>query len=285
MIDVERSNAVMKYGVLCVILGIAVVISAASYDYVCENEVYSARLSEKLAYAQLDADMNKRYSGYTVNDLCTGYDKPESFLGKVTIPMDVTNQYPELPVGCEVTCAAALLNFLGFDIDKCALTDNYLPISDGSFTEHDGILYGPDPSEFFVGDPYGKGYGCYKEVIADMMNDYFLSHGSDNKAVILEDSNAADLERLIDGGVPVIVWASIDMKPYRYRDMSVWQTESGKAINWLANSHTLILTGYDTYYYYFMDCNDKAEIQRYPKDSFLVRWDENGKQAVAVKLP
>ncbi len=274
----------MKNALLCSVLGIAVILSAGIYDYVSGDSLYRERLTEKNVYAELNADMHRKYGGYTVDELCEGYENPGAFLGKTEITMEVLNQHPELPVGCEVTCAAAMLNFFGYSIDKCSLADNYLPVSEGAFTEKNGILYGPDPSEYFVGDPYGKGYGCYKEVIADVLNDYFASHGSDNKAVILEMSNSADLERLIDGGVPVIVWASIDMKPYRYNAVSEWVTDSGKTIQWLSNSHTLILTGYDSSYYYFMDCNDKDSIQRYPKQTFIDRWEENGSQSIAVKI-
>lgn len=274
----------MKNAAACFILGTAVMICAAAYDYVSGDLTYRRRLDSMAAYSEINADMHRKYGGYTVEELAEGYSKPERFLDKVEIPMKIVNQFPELPVGCEITCAAAMLNFFGYDVDKCTLTDNYLDISDGSFTEKDGILYGPDPHKSFVGDPYGRGYGCYKEVIAEVMDKYFEDHGSRNRAVILEDTNAADLERLLDGGVPVIVWASIDMKPYRYNAVSEWVTDSGETINWLSNSHTLILTGHDSGYYYFMDCNDKSETQRYTKEAFLSRWEDNNKQAIAVKI-
>lgn len=273
----------MKNVVLCFTLALAVVAAAGAYDYVSGDMTCRTQLSEKIVYAELNADIHKRYGGYTVEELSEGYTPAEKFLGKTEIAMKVVNQYPELPVGCEVTCAAALLNFLGFDIDKCSLADNYLPVSDGNFTEKNGILYGADPAKYFIGDPYGKGYGCYAPVITNVLNDYLSSHGSGYKAVTLEEPNSADLERLIDGGAPVIVWASIDMKPYRHNAVSEWYTDSGSVVSWLTNSHTLILTGYDANYYYFMDPNDKADIQRYNKLTFISRWEENGSRSIVVK--
>lgn len=273
----------MKNAVVCCVLGVSAVLCAAVCDYINGDSLYRERLNEQAVYAELNADIHRKHGGYTVEELCEGYSSPNAFLDKVEIPMEVINQYPELPVGCEITCAAAMLNFFGFSIDKCDLADNYLP-SSAAFTEKNGVLYGPDPHKYFVGDPYGKGYGCYDEVIATVINDYFSSHGSENKAVILDNANSADLERLLDGGVPVIVWASIDMKPYRYNAVSEWQTDSGESIIWLANSHTLILTGYDSSYYYFMDCNNKEGIQRYGKEAFISRWSENGNQSIAVKI-
>lgn len=273
----------MKNIVLCVTLAVAAVAAAGAYDYVSADISCRSAMSERITYAELDADIHKRYRGYTVEELSAGYAPAENFLGKSQIPMNVVNQHPELPVGCEVACAAALLNFLGFDIDKCSLADNYLPVSDGDFSEKNGTLYGADPNKFFIGDPYGKGYGCYAPVIAEVLNDYFSSHGSDHKALVLDDPNSADLERIIDGGAPVIVWASIDMKPYRHNAVSEWVTQSGRTISWLTNSHTLILTGYDANYYYFMDPNDKTDIMRYNKLTFLSRWEENGSQSIVVK--
>lgn len=267
---------------MCTALGIALAVSAVSYIYVSRDSEYINNVNEQLVYAELNADIHRKFGGYDIDELCRGYEPPRSFLGQTEIPMEVVNQYPELPVGCEITCAAALLNFFGYDTDKCYLADNYLPVS-GEFTEKDGVLYGPDPKKVFVGDPYGRGYGCYDDVIAAVLDDYFSSHGSENRAVILEEPASADLERLLDGGVPIIVWASIDMKPYRYNAVSEWQTEDGDTVMWLSNSHTLILTGYDSSYYFFMDCSDKKEIQRYPKETFLERWKENGSQSIVIK--
>ena len=93
------------------------------------------------------------------------------------------------------------------------------------------------------------------------------------------------MEKLIDEGVPLIVWASQDMKSYKYRQSATWIIkDSGAEQQWLGNSHTLVLCGYDNNCYYFMDCNNKKEITPYSKTGFMNRWEENGSQCVAVKL-
>lgn len=279
----EQAVISMKYVVLSTVLGAALLLCTAAYDYVSGDGIFRSRLEEKTVYAELNTDINRRFGGYSIEELCSGYSAPEVFIGKTEIEMEVLNQYPELPVGCEVTCTAAMLNFFGFDIGKCELADNYFP-KESAFTERGGTLYGPDPQKCFVGDPYGKGYGCYEKVVAEVLSDYFASHGSENRGIVLNDAKSADLERFIDGGAPVIVWASIDMKPYKYNAVSQWVTEDGDTIEWLSNSHTLILTGYDASYYYFMDCWNKSEIQRYAKETFISRWEENGSRAVTVKI-
>ncbi|MGN0642798.1 MAG: C39 family peptidase [Huintestinicola sp.] len=276
----------MKNFLLCAILGIAVLLCTVVIDYVYTDSLYEARLENKAVYASLDADPHRKYSGYTVEEMCEGYELPTESHGKKLINVPIVNQYPEMPVGCEIACTAALLGYLGYeDADKDILAEKYITASTASFYESDGILYGPDPNEFFVGDPYGKGFGCYADVVAEGINHFFRNHSSKNIAIVLNNTNSADLERLIDGGVPVIVWASIDMKPYRYNASSEWISDStGETISWLAGSHTLVLVGYDDNFYYFMDCNDKDEIQAYIKETFLQRWEENGCRSVAVKL-
>ncbi|MGN0665847.1 MAG: C39 family peptidase [Huintestinicola sp.] len=275
----------MKNFIVCLILGISVLICTMVIDYVYTDSLREQREDNRAIYAFLDADPHRQYCGYTIEEICEGYSLPETSFEKVMINMDVLNQYPEMPVGCEITCGTALLNFLGYDISMSEFADTYVKINQGTFYENDDTLVGPDPSEYFIGDPYSKGFGCYAPVIVNALNNFFESKSSKNLAIELSDTNTADLERFIDGGVPVIVWASIDMKPFRYKDATEWISDStGEQILWPAGSHTLILVGYDDNFYYFMDPNNKSEIQKYIKDSFVQRWQEKNCQSIAVKL-
>lgn len=64
-----------------------------------------------------------------------------------TVQLNVENilQNPELPNGCEITSAAIVLNYLGFDIDKVTLAENCLPMH---------IPYWEaDPEVEFMGSP------------------------------------------------------------------------------------------------------------------------------------
>lgn len=48
-------------------------------------------------------------------------------------------QDPELPTGCEVTALAMVLQYYGFDADKCELSDVYLPkgaVGETDFSTH-----------------------------------------------------------------------------------------------------------------------------------------------------
>ena len=273
-------------GKIIAVLGAALIVCTYITDMVWADSTYSSRINERIKYAELDADPHGTYAGYNVEELGEGYDKPEAFMGKVMIDFPVISQFPELPTGCEITCADALLQYLGFDIDKVVLSDSYMRQSDNFYVDDNGTSYGPDPYQTFAGDPKKSGYGCYAPVIAKALNSYFsVQKQSDNyKAVILKDLNSADIEKLLSEGVPLIVWASQDMEPYRYNRQSDWTgIGTGRNISWLGNSHTLVLVGYDPNAYYFMDAGEDAAIVPYSKEAFIRRWNENGCQTVAVK--
>ena len=52
----------------------------------------------------------------------------------------------------------------------------------------------------------------------------------------------------IDKDIPVIMWATIDMKPWYNGDHWYY---NGKKIQWIAPEHCLLLVGYDDEHYIF----------------------------------
>lgn len=275
----------MRNKLLVAVLGICTAVCTFIADYAYTGQVYDERAAEMERYRQLNADPHTLYCGYTVEELGEGYEKPSNVFGKVMLEVPILNQYPELPIGCEITSAAAVLQYLGFDIDKLTLTDEYL-IWDDNFTYDESMVsHGPDPYKVFAGNPYDWGYGCFAPVITDTLNRYFADVAPAYEAISLEDINSADIEKLLDSGVPLIVWASRDMKPYKYREPAEWiLNDTGEPFTWIGNSHTLVLCGYDSSCYYFMDCDDKSEITPYLKERFINRFRENGSQCVIVKI-
>ncbi len=275
----------MKNKLLVTTLGIATAVCTVIADYAYTGQVYDERAAEMERYDSLNADPHTLYGGYTVEELGEGYEKPNGVFGKVLLDVPIINQYPELPVGCEITSAAAVLQYLGFDVDKLYLTDNYL-ICDDNFTyDENKESHGPDPYKVFAGDPYDWGYGCFAPVIVDTLNKYFADTDPNYEAMELEEINPADIEKLINEGVPMIVWASRGMKSYNYREPAVWYlNDTGEQFTWIGNSHTLVLCGYDSTCYYFMDCDGKEEITAYLKEQFINRFQENGSQCVIVRI-
>ncbi len=275
----------MKNKLLVTTLGIATVVCTVIADYAYTGQVYDERAEEVARYDAEGAAPHTLYNGWTVEELGMGYEKPSGVFGKIMLDVPIISQYPELPVGCEITSAAAVLQYLGFDADKLYLTDNYLKCDDNFTYDENMVSHGPDPYKVFAGDPYDWGYGCFAPVIVDTLNRYFADTDPNYEAMELEEVNSADIEKLLNEGVPLIVWASRGMKPYNYREPAEWLiNETGEPFTWIGNSHTLVLCGYDSNCYYFMDCDDKEEITPYLKEQFLNRFRENGSQCVIVKI-
>lgn len=143
-------------------------------------------------------------------------------------------QNPELPTGCEVTSLAIVLNYYGYDADKCVLATDYLKRAD----------YGEaDFSQAFIGSPESDGgYGCYAPVIVECANKYLTQKGSIKKAYNISGIEFEELYMFVDKGTPVIVWASMNLSDISPR--VVWQL-NGKDIYWLTGEHCMVLTGYD----------------------------------------
>jgi uncharacterized protein YvpB len=279
----------MRYKAIIAALTVGLAAAAVCTDYFITNEKFSERIAENDRYTLLGADPHALYGGFTVEELGENYDKPSALLGKVSVDVPLIDQYPELPVGCEPSCAAAVLQMLGFETDKLDFTDNYLGWDDNFYYDKHKQSHGPDPRKVFAGNPYKWGYGCTSEVLAESMNRFFdekAPSAVEYRAMALEeDLNSADIEKLLDEGVPIIVWATIDMKPLNYRKPSEWYIDgTAEKYTWYGNSHTLVLCGYDTNCYYFMDPNEKKDITAYMKTSFLNRFEDNGFQAVVVKI-
>lgn len=148
-------------------------------------------------------------------------------------------QKPELPSGCEATSLTMLLNYIGFNVDKLTIADNYLP---------KGEYRKSDYNKVFVGNPRSiLAYGCTAEVIAETAEKYLREYDTENKWQV-KDITGCSPETLyssIDSGCPAVVWASIDMGEI-IPDFVVWtDEETGNKISWYGGEHCLLLTGYD----------------------------------------
>lgn len=196
--------------------------------------------------------------------------KRERIVDKVPI----ISQFPELPTGCEATSIAMLLRWYGLNVSKeevaRALPKGCIP------KLKDAKLYGGNPNLEFVGDPFSKaGYGIYHGPVAGTINKYLPDKAEDITGISFEE-----LLRVIEGGRPVIVWATIKMAPVRIS--KVWYDSSGNKVVWRVPEHTVVIVGYtDTH----VIVNDpwSGKRQHYPISTFKDRWQRMGKQAVTIR--
>lgn len=193
--------------------------------------------------------------------------------------------------GCESVSSVMVLNYYGYNIDKKTFTDDYLIQRDWEIDENDNIL-GPDPNAAYVGSQYisdglNCGFGCYANATAKSIDK--VLNGS-HRTQVTTGTNLSDLiHTYIDNDIPVLVWATIDMKK-SYSTLT-WTInyvddnslyEIGDKFTWLACEHCLVLVGYDKDKYYFNDPYKHHGCISYAKDLVEKRFKELGDQSVVI---
>lgn len=197
---------------------------------------------------------------------------PEEY--QLDVPL--LSQYPELPTGCEVTAATMALQYYDEDIQPTEVAANWLECQYPYMKN--GTLYGPDPHQVFVGNPFeSNSYGCYAPVIAQMIQD----HSRLCRAQLV---SVTDLETLCDTYIckdkPVLIWVTMEMKASQ--EGNRWQLKNGETFTWIAGEHCVVLTGYDATYYYLNDPMT-GQLEKYPKALVQRRYEELGCQAVMIE--
>jgi uncharacterized protein YvpB len=279
----------MHNKIISLILGVFAAVFSVVSDYAETQGIESARFEKNAVFAEKNISREARYDGFTINEYIASYKyykkaSKSLFTGKTQIQVPLINQYPDLPCGCEIASAVSVIQYNGLNVPLTTFADEFITY-DAEFY-HDDLenLWGPDPNKVFVGDPFGWGYGCYPDVLAESMNSYFAAVGGGLSAHPASLLSEEELETLVEGGVPVIVWATLDMVAFDYRNPSVWYLkDSGEEFTWYKNSHTLVLCGFDDDVFYFMDPNDKTEIVAYGRELFMKRYSQAGAKAVIVK--
>lgn len=151
--------------------------------------------------------------------------------------LDVNNilQNPELPNGCESTAATIVLNYLGFQVDKVTMAEQYLP--------RQAEYWATDPDEAFMGNPaWLLAYYCNPGPIVEAVNAYLDDQGSAYRAVDISGTPAEELYEWVEQGVPVIVWTTRGCTAPTYSTNFMMADGSLP----YSNSHSVVLTGYDS---------------------------------------
>jgi uncharacterized protein YvpB len=279
----------MEHKLLVTVLGLFAFITSVAACYTNTESGQRRELEALSVFREQSFPVTKTYGGFTLDDYIksySGYKNAVHAKGSDTymISAPLINQYPLLPCGCEIAAAVSLISYNGYSVSLEDFTDRFITYDENFYHDDDGVLHGPDPAQVFVGNPYGWGYGCYPNVLAKSMNDCFKALGASETAYAVTGLSEDELITLIKGGVPVIVWATLDMKEYNYEDPSVWIIgESERTLTWYKGSHTLLLVGFSDKNFYFCDPNDKTSVTAYDRDIFIDRYTKAGLRAVMVK--
>ena len=180
-------------------------------------------------------------------------------------------QNPELPTGCEVTSLTQTLNYLGFNIDKLTLADNFMPMDFHALVVMD---------EAYVGDPKLDGFGCNANIIVQTADKYFASIDSPCYGEEITGSSLDQLLWQVTQGRPVITWVTIDLR--ETTPEFVWTAANGKDLvfNWY--QHCLTVYGYDKEKGIVYVADPLEGNITYPLDKFERIYDLMGNQAVVI---
>ena len=157
--------------------------------------------------------------------------------------MESVLQNPELPVGCEITALTIYLRYLGFDADKVDLAKNYLP-KGGNAQYKDDLLYKDSFFDYFIGDPFTRGYGCFSNAIVKAANKYLDDHGGGYDVINLSGSDPDVLYDYLAQGIHVICWATDGMIEPEYYE-SWYDNATGEKLDWYLNEHCFVLAGFN----------------------------------------
>ncbi len=146
------------------------------------------------------------------------------------------------------------------------------------FYRKNGVLHGPSPYEYFVGNPRSENsYGCMAPVIEKALVRYF---GSGERVVNATGTELSELcKQYIDTGIPVIIWGGIGMSPIL--EGQQWTLPDGTQFTWPSGEHCLLLVGYDKDTYYLNDPTNGKMI-RYSRWVVEQRYADLGKQALVI---
>ncbi|GAD17573.1 C39 family peptidase [Lentilactobacillus otakiensis] len=134
----------------------------------------------------------------------------------IRLSVNLIEQRPELPTGCEITAVTMMLQYAGNHVNKVALAHE--------------MPYNPtDWNKGFVGDPFTEnGDSIYPPALLELVTQYA------GNAVDFSGYSIGQLEQyLSDTGHPIVVWV-------------------GKFDGF--STHALVMTGFDDQVIYYNDC-------------------------------
>lgn len=180
------------------------------------------------------------------------------------------------PTGCESVSAVMALNWAGADLTVEDFVYGFLPM-DELWMDAAGQLCGPSPADTFIGDPAGRGYGCFAPVLARAMSQ---AAPAGYRALDLTGSPLSELAcAYLRHNIPVVIWATMEMRPVEAGTQ--WMLPGGEVFTWPSGEHCLLLVG-ETAEGYLLNDPRAGETVCYDKELVRRRYESLGSQAVAL---
>lgn len=189
------------------------------------------------------------------------------------------------PTGCESVSTVMALRYLGLPITVDEFIAQDLECRD--LHRENGVLYGPDPEKYFIGDPHTDddgSYGCYAGAIIAALCRVNWQHPDFPWSPVNlngEDTDAI-VKKYVADGIPIIYWATMDMQPSAFYNSWILD-DTGEELIWKSREHCLLLTGSDEENYIFHDPWKNNGIVSHPKRLVEERHNEMFSMAVSFR--
>ena len=240
--------------------------------YSCNNVNSNSQCLEITTYESSATQTDyEEITQVTTSETPAPFIMPDSY----SIDVDYIYQCPELPTGCEITSLTMLLNYLGFDVSKTDLADNYL--------EKD-YMCTVSFNDAFIGDPrWDGGYGCFSPVIVRSAQKYLDTQHNGYKYLVenISGTKFEDLYEYIANDNPVIIWCSMSLMDI-YKNYC-YTASDGNDVYWYDNEHCMLLTGYDKNEGTVTAADPLEGLMLYNSERFEYIYNQLGKQAVIIR--
>ncbi len=204
-------------------------------------------------------------------------DKPEAYIIE-NVPF--YNQMKLAKNGCESVAAVMALQYMGVDISVNEFIDTYLD-KRYNYIDKSGQIISYSPEQYYINNPYdGTGNYCYERVIFNAINK-FLDAGKYEIVDLTGTELSVIEEEYICKDIPVVIWCTMYMGEIR-KGSEQWKLkDTGEMYTPITNSHCVVLTGYDSFKYYFNDSMVGAGYGFF-REKVNNSYKQNGMRALAI---
>lgn len=241
-----------------------------------QNAVYEVTIHQILPTGQWHELKKKEF----VFDKSKSYITIETFNlnKKILLDVPVVLQNPELPNGCEVTSLTAVLNYYGVNVNKMEMAKR---MPSQPIVRKGKVLYGPDPNEVYAGDPRNRYYGffVFPPPVVETANKVLMEHHLDLRAMDMTKMDKNDFIDLIQQGVPVIAWVTLDFTEVYTNGYWINQDTSEKH-PFYGNLHVVVVTGYQNGKVFIMNPLKGNEV--IDEEKFFNSFQSIGSKAVVI---
>ena len=182
----------------------------------------------------------------------------------VILNVPYISQYPDLPLGCEATSLAQLLQFKGVNVSKTTIAKEMKKSPN------------KNPSLGFVGSPYKNEPGIFQAIYPEALVSTAKKYRPNSEDIT--GASVKTIEKELRNGNPSVVWMSLNLATPQ---MGYWYPNTKDQIWVNKNLHVMTVTGVDDDNFYITDpAKGKYSVS---KTKFESIYNKVGKKALVVR--